>query len=194
MNIYFYCPTVLLVRYTLLMKLTVAYQSGISVRSLVDFVEKGGNVLLSGSSQIPEILRDFAFEFSADFDDSNTSLNDDFQSVKLSSGINALWSSSFGSKATPVLTPGGNPVGQGVSMNPILFNGVTHRLTGRNPLVIPVLTGSSTSYSLQLGRKGALVNPNSPFIGSNNVLVSAFQARNNARVVFSGSSDLFSDA
>ena len=59
-----------------------------------------------------------------------------------------------------------------------------------NPLVLSVLHASSTAYSYQ---------PDVPIddyplaIGTNTLLVAALQARNNARVVFVGSLDFFSD-
>jgi oligosaccharyltransferase complex subunit beta len=34
--------------------------------NIVDFINKGGNVLLVGSDQVSEALKDFAFEFSVD--------------------------------------------------------------------------------------------------------------------------------
>lgn len=60
-----------------------------------------------------------------------------------------------------------------------------------NPLVLPILTGSSTTYSY------ALDNDITDFphaVGKNTVLVGGLQARNNARVVISGSIDLFSNS
>lgn len=59
-----------------------------------------------------------------------------------------------------------------------------------NPLVLPLLHASSTSYSY---------NPDDPVddyplaVGTNTLLIAALQARNNARVVFVGSIDFFSD-
>jgi oligosaccharyltransferase complex subunit beta len=72
---------------------------------------------------------------------------------------------------------------------PVLFSGISHRISGKNILNSPVLAGSETSFTLD---DGALTSKSN--VGQTNVLVSAFQARNNARVIFAGSDSLFSDA
>lgn len=59
-----------------------------------------------------------------------------------------------------------------------------------NPLVLPLLIADNTAYSY---------NPDQPIkeyphvVGKNVVLIAGLQARNNARVVFSGSLAFFSD-
>ncbi|NWZ16881.1 OST48 glycosyltransferase, partial [Agelaius phoeniceus] len=60
-----------------------------------------------------------------------------------------------------------------------------------NPLVLDILTGSSTSYSF-FPDKPITQYPHA--VGKNTLLIAGLQARNNARVVFSGSLDFFSDA
>ncbi|NXF11380.1 OST48 glycosyltransferase, partial [Smithornis capensis] len=60
-----------------------------------------------------------------------------------------------------------------------------------NPLVLDILTGSSTSYSF-FPDKPITQYPHA--VGRNTLLIAGLQARNNARVVFSGSLDFFSDA
>ncbi|NWZ37671.1 OST48 glycosyltransferase, partial [Brachypodius atriceps] len=60
-----------------------------------------------------------------------------------------------------------------------------------NPLVLDILTGSSTSYSF-FPDKPITQYPHA--VGKNTLLIAGLQARNNARVIFSGSLDFFSDA
>merc|ERR1711974_452574 len=73
---------------------------------------------------------------------------------------------------------------------PLLYRGVGLLTDPANPLVLEVLTASSTAYSH---------NPDLPLteyphaVGKQTVLVAGLQARNNARVIFSGSLDFFSD-
>lgn len=59
-----------------------------------------------------------------------------------------------------------------------------------NPLVLSVLHASSTAYSYQ---PDVEVDDYPLAVGTNTLLVAALQARNNARVVFVGSLDFFSD-
>jgi oligosaccharyltransferase complex subunit beta len=73
---------------------------------------------------------------------------------------------------------------------PLLYRGIGLLVDPTNPLVLEILTGSSTSYSH---------NPDLPIteyphaVGKNTVMIAGLQARNNARVVFSGSLEFFSD-
>ena len=60
-----------------------------------------------------------------------------------------------------------------------------------NPLLLEVLTASSSAYSHN-PEKDITEYPHAT--GKNTVLIAGLQARNNARVIFSGSLDFFSDA
>merc|ERR1712141_879279 len=81
-------------------------------------------------------------------------------------------------------------VGDAKTMAPILYEGTGLIVDQENPLVLEILTASSTAYSH---------NPDEPITeyphatGKSTVLVAGLQARNNARVVFAGSIDMFSD-
>ena len=81
-------------------------------------------------------------------------------------------------------------VGDKKTLGPILYEGTGLIVDHDNPLVMEILTGSSSAYSH---------NPDEPVTeyphatGKGTVLVAGLQARNNARVVFAGSLDMFSD-
>lgn len=81
-------------------------------------------------------------------------------------------------------------IGDKKSLGPILYEGTGLMVDHENPLVLEILTASSTAYSH---------NPDEPITeyphatGKGTVLVAGLQARNNARVVFAGSIDMFSD-
>ena len=81
-------------------------------------------------------------------------------------------------------------VGQ-TKLNPLLYQGTGLVADQNNPLVLEILTASSSAYSH---------NPDEPITeyphsaGKTTLLIAGLQARNNARVVFSGSLDFFSDA
>ncbi|KAJ3008807.1 hypothetical protein HKX48_008331 [Thoreauomyces humboldtii] len=155
----------------------------LGVANLLEFVNKGGNVLLAASSSISEAIRDFAYEFSVDFDESGTGVIDHFHKADASDATLVAASSFVGNKvAVPHTVSSGAPV---------LFRGVGHRLTGKNVLMQPLLTGSPTAYAYDLADREVLEG--APLIGSGLVYVSAVQARNNARVVFAGSVEMFSD-
>ncbi|KAI7755598.1 hypothetical protein M8C21_029304 [Ambrosia artemisiifolia] len=73
---------------------------------------------------------------------------------------------------------------------PVLFKGIGHSLNPANSLVLKVLSASPSAYSAN--PKSKLSTPPALY-GSSISLVSVVQARNNARAVFSGSLDLFSN-
>ena len=59
-----------------------------------------------------------------------------------------------------------------------------------NPLVLPLLHAASSAYSYQTD---VAIDDYPLAVGTNTLLIAALQARNNARVVFVGSIDFFSD-
>ena len=59
-----------------------------------------------------------------------------------------------------------------------------------NPLLLEVLTASSSSYSYHAD---VPISEYPHAVGKSTLLITAMQARNNARVVFVGSLDFFSD-
>jgi oligosaccharyltransferase complex subunit beta len=151
--------------------------------NLVEFVNEGGNVLVAGSSVQSDLYYDFAIEFSVDFDDKHTAVTDHFY------GSNGTLSSSHVQNPAIAL-----PFGASTFEHPILFRGVAVRLTGKNALTIPVLTANPTSFSFAKDETlRAIVNNDSPFLGTKIVLVAAHQSMNNARVTFTGSLDLLTN-
>ena len=76
-------------------------------------------------------------------------------------------------------------------LSPLLYQGTGLVADANNPLVIEILSASYSAYSH---------NPDEPITeyphaaGKNTLLIAGLQARNNARVIFSGSLDFFSDA
>lgn len=60
----------------------------------------------------------------------------------------------------------------------------------QNPLLLSVLHASSTAYSFN---PDEAVTEYPHAVGKNTLLITALQARNNARVLFFGSLDMFSD-
>ena len=73
---------------------------------------------------------------------------------------------------------------------PLLYRGVGLLTDPANPLVLEILTGSSTSYS---HNPDLAITEYPHAVGKQTVMIAGLQARNNARVVFSGSLEFFSD-
>lgn len=90
--------------------------------------------------------------------------------------------------------PSAPVLGQYVTLKsppPILFRGVGHTVEDSNILAVKVLRGNPSTYS---------AHPTKPIegypenAGQDTLLVTALQARNNARVLVTGSLDMFSNA
>lgn len=153
--------------------------------TLTEFIDEGGNILIAGSSSTGDVLREVASECGFEVDEEGAYVIDHLHYDKISDD---------GSHTTVVI-PGKNLIDAPVivgnnRITQLLYSGTGLLADQDNPLVLPLLSAESTAYSY---------NPDQPIkeyphaVGKNTVLIAALQARNNARVVFSGSLAFFSD-
>jgi len=82
-------------------------------------------------------------------------------------------------------------VGNKEKLGPVLFKGVALVADKKNHLRLEILTAATTAYSFNPEKK---IDEYPSAVGRNTILIGALQARNNARVVFTGSLAMFSDA
>ncbi|VDK40331.1 unnamed protein product [Taenia asiatica] len=163
---------------------TTEFGGYVSVKALTDFVDNGGNVLVAGGLELGEAVRDFASECGVEFDASNSSVIDHHNFDEMDNGDHTLIvASPEDAINVPVITGG--------FKNPILYRGVGISTDPTNPLLITVLHGSARSFSYDTKK---VVSQYPTTVGKNTQLVAALQARNDARVVFTGSIEMFSDA
>ncbi|RHY85174.1 hypothetical protein DYB37_000800 [Aphanomyces astaci] len=152
--------------------------------ALLSFVEQGGNVLVAGSMQVSTMLRQFAAALGVQFDKKGTVVMDHVRHVGDKTDIYHSHLTSQQWTQFPLVV--GRP------SKPIFFNGVGMSVDPSNVLALTVLAAEPTSYSASPTKRP--IDRASSNFGTNVSLVAAIQARNNARVVFSGSVDLFKDA
>ncbi|XP_036318776.1 dolichyl-diphosphooligosaccharide--protein glycosyltransferase 48 kDa subunit [Rhagoletis pomonella] len=156
----------------------------LSVEKLTEFVDDGGNVLVAASEQSGDALREFASECGFEVDEEGAAVIDHLN-----------YDSSDMGDHTTILTSARNLIDAAIIVGPLKTAPLIYRGTGlladkENPLVLQLLTAESTAYSY---------NPDQPVkeyphaVGRGTLLIAALQARNNARVVFSGSLHFFSD-
>jgi len=159
------------------------FGGAVTSSTFVEFIDRGGNLLVATDSTIGDPIREIASECGVEFDEDGTYVIDHTSyDVSDNSGDHTLIVTDHLSQ-TPVIT--GNAKGKA------LFRGVASLVDPENPLLVSVLTGSSTSYSYSPEKP---ISKPLPFvIGSETTLIAAFQARNNARAVFSGSLEFFSN-
>jgi oligosaccharyltransferase complex subunit beta len=161
------------------------FGGSISVEAITQFIDDGGNVIVAGSPTSGEAIRDLASEVGFEIDEENAAVIDHLNYDQLLD---------TGDHTTIVASPK-NLIDSEVivgkkNIKPLLYRGTGILADRENPLVLPLLTADSTAYSYI---------PDSPIkeyphaVGKGTILIAALQARNNARVVFSGSIYFFSD-
>uniref|UniRef100_A0A8C4GMC9 Dolichyl-diphosphooligosaccharide--protein glycosyltransferase 48 kDa subunit n=1 Tax=Dicentrarchus labrax TaxID=13489 RepID=A0A8C4GMC9_DICLA len=161
------------------------FGGNINVETITSFIDGGGNVLVAASSDIGDPLRELGSECGIEFDEEKTAVIDHHNFDVSDPGEHTMIVADPENllKAPTIV---GKPTNK-----PVLFKGVGMVADPENPLVLDILTGSSTSYSFFPDRP---ISQYPHAVGKNTLLIAGLQARNNARVVFSGSLDFFSDA
>ena len=162
------------------------FGGSLSVAEITNFIDRGGNVLVAGSSKLGDAIRELATENGFEFDEEPTAVIDHHNYDATLDG---------GDHTTIIVDPK-NLIkaklitGNSETFGPILYRGISLISSSSNKLKLDVLTGSTTAYSFAPGKA---VNEYPSAIGRSTVLVGALQARNNARVIITGSVDMFSD-
>ncbi|KAJ2826304.1 oligosaccharyl transferase glycoprotein complex, beta subunit [Coemansia furcata] len=167
--------------------------ANLSVRDFASFVDDGGNLIITASSDISELGRKLAARFGVEYEKRGTAVIDHVAHLRAinDTSDHTLVAAIPSRAAAPVLSK----QFARTQSSPVYFKGIAHKYEPSNPMLIPVLTGSRTTYSAAIGsdaNEGASASIS--LSGKDAGLVSLFQTRNNARVAFSGSAALFSDA
>lgn len=155
----------------------------IDLYALTDFIDNGGNVLVAGSTEISDLLRDFAMEIGVEPDEQGTAVIDHLNYDAGDKGGHTLL----------VIEPQNlldSSLIVGQETTPTLYQGLGLLADPQNPLVLDMMSGYTTSYSYSPSRD---VTEYPHAVGKSTLLIAGLQARNNARVVFSGSIDFFSN-
>lgn len=158
------------------------FGGSINVASILDFIDAGHNVLIAGGSEISDTLRTLAADCGLEVDEKQSAVYDHFNHDP----EDELHTTITSRNILPIPTVVGRDTGK-----PILFRGVAVAVPSDTELAFPVLSASETAYSHD--PKKAFPDPSTVPFGDKITLVAALQARNNARVVVSGSVDLFSN-
>ena len=160
------------------------FGGALSVEAITDFIDGGGNVLVAGSSQSGDALHELASECGFEIDEEGSAVIDHLNYDVSDNGYHTkIVADPANLIDAPVIVGSKN-------IQPLLYQGTGLIADVENPLILRLLTASSSAYSY---------NPQNPIkeyphaVGKNTLLIAALQARNNARVVFSGSLYFFSD-
>ena len=157
----------------------------IDIAAITDFIDNGGgNVLVAASSEVGDVLRDLGTEVGLELDERDTSVIDHLNYDVGDKGDHTLIVVDPGNviDAELIAGPKGNI--------PYLYRGLGMTADPENPLVLEIMNGYTTSYSY-FTKDSVDEYPHA--VGRSTLLVGGLQARNNARIVFSGSIDFFSN-
>ena len=157
----------------------------IDVAAITDFIDNGGgNVLVAASSEVGDVLRDLGMEVGLELDERDTSVIDHLNHDIMDDGDHSLLVIDPGNVIDADLIVGAK------STSPFLYKGVGMVADVDNPLVMEIMSGYTTSYSYSTSSK---IEDYPHAVGKSTLLMAGLQARNNARVVFCGSIDFFSN-
>jgi len=155
----------------------------ITPESFIEFVDNGGNLILTADIETGDAMRDIASEVGVEIDESGNSVIDHFNFDSKDEGNHVLVTTS-----PENLIKSERIVGK--SNTACLYRGTGLATDSSNPLIMNILVGSSTSYS---HNPQQVIQDYPHAVGKNTVLIAGLQARNNARVLVLGSIDFVSD-
>lgn len=155
--------------------------SGITSDDVLEFVDTGRNVIIAADSDLGDFVREIASDCNVEFDEENTNVIDhlNYDTADYSGDHTLLVADSLAD--APYIYKNINA--------PILFRGIGQDIEEDSELLHSVLSASSSSYSHS--SKKAVKEFH--VAGKRTSLVTVLQARNNARVIFAGSLEMFSD-
>ncbi|XP_066596802.1 dolichyl-diphosphooligosaccharide--protein glycosyltransferase 48 kDa subunit [Prorops nasuta] len=156
----------------------------LSVEAITDFIDGGGNVLIAGSSQSGEVLHELASECGFEVDEEGAAVIDHMNFDISDQGQHTLIVADPANLIDAPIIVGDK------NISPLLYKGTGLIADAENPLVLRLLTASRSAYSYVPDQ---LVKEYPHAVGKNTLLIAGLQARNNARVLFSGSLFFFSD-
>lgn len=159
------------------------FGGSLSIDSILNFIDDGHHVLIAGDSEVSEPVRELALECGVEFGDDNTFVIDHLHYDAADEGDHTLVVLGEENVAKASIITG-------QVTGPIVFRGTGLTLEAGNSLLHPVLSAHTTSY---VYAPNTVVKDDPALKGRTIALVAALQARNNARVLVSGSLAFFSD-
>ncbi|XWS68167.1 hypothetical protein CRYUN_Cryun04dG0068200 [Craigia yunnanensis] len=161
------------------------FGGSIDLAATINFVDSGHDLIIAADANASDLIREVSTECGVDFDEDPSAMVIDHTSYTVSEteGDHTLIASDDFIKSDVIL-------GSKKIEAPVHFQGIGHSSNPANSLVLKVLSASPSAYSAN--PKSKLSTPPS-LTGSAISLVSIVQARNNARVLITGSLSMFSN-
>ena len=165
----------------------ISKKSEINIQNLLKFIDEGHDMLLFANKEVGSFLRKLSNEFGVDFDDYDSQIKDSLYIHNLKSSLNPQLISMRNDEIVVTKNSINVPVIVKQPKGYILYEGIGMDIDPQSQYVFPILKADENSYSVNTKTNEVYAN------GDKIKLVSGYQARNNRRVVISGSSNLCSD-
>ena len=165
----------------------ISKKSEINIQNLLKFIDEGHDMLLFANKEVGSFLRKLSNEFGVDFDDYNSQIKDSLYIHNLKSSLNPQLITMRNDEIVVTKNSINVPVIVKQPKGYILYEGIGMDIDPQSQYVFPILKADENSYSVNTKTNEVYAN------GDKIKLVSGYQARNNRRVVISGSSNLCSD-
>jgi len=155
---------------------TQYYGNDVTAKQLIEFIDKGGNILLAANEKTGNTMEELLYEFGAVVDEKNFNVIDNFKHNSTASNVLAIEELAY-------------PISMDKLKAPVLYSGTAIKSSGKNPYVKPVLVAGPAAYSWD----SSAVTKNPLATGKNIILVHTLQAINNSRIVMTGSTKMFTN-
>uniref|UniRef100_A0A183CF94 Dolichyl-diphosphooligosaccharide--protein glycosyltransferase 48 kDa subunit n=1 Tax=Globodera pallida TaxID=36090 RepID=A0A183CF94_GLOPA len=163
------------------------FGGNINVAEIAKFIDGGGNVVVAADTNLGDAIRDLAAEVGFEFgEDQSMVIDHHTYDTVLDDGSHTTIAVPNEQLIKSALITGDNAQ----QLSPVLYRGIALVVDELNPLQLILMTASSTAYSYS---PNTAVDEYPSAVGRSTILLGALQARNNARVVLSGSLDFFSN-
>ncbi len=162
-------------------------KSDIKVSSLLKFFDDGHDIMIFGGVSVGNFLRKFVTEFGVDFDDYDSRVKDSLYLHNYKEIINSDLLQLRNPEIVVTKNTINIPAVTKLPKNFILYEGIGMEIDSHNNYVFPILKADENSYSINTKTGRVFGN------GEKIKLVSGYQARNNRRVVISGSTAICSN-
>jgi oligosaccharyltransferase complex subunit beta len=164
-----------------------AKKSEIKIPNLLKFFDDGHDIMIFGDKGVGNFLRKFVTEFGVDFDDYDSQVKDSLYLHNYKDQLNADLVKLKSNEIVVTKNTINVAAVTKLPKNFILFEGIGMDVDVHNQYVFPVLKADENAYSVNTKTGRFYAN------GEKIKLVSAYQGRNNRRVVVSGSTALCSN-
>ena len=165
----------------------ISRKNEISITNLLQFIDDGHDLMIFGNEESGAFIRKLVNEFGIDFDDYDSKVKDSIYIHKNKNDLNSEFADLKNDEI--IITNNITDIKHLKKniKNYILYEGIGMDIDPQNNFVFPILKAGENAYSINLKNDNIYSN------GNHIKLVSAYQARNNRRIVISGSTNLCSN-